>query len=76
MQEQTWQHNQGRGRSKTASLLGMALGVMTSMALPVRAKTHDIQMTAGGEGYRRLTAAGRSMPLGHSMGSFQVPSCG
>ena len=30
MQEQAWQHNDGRGRWKTARLLGMALGMMAT----------------------------------------------
>ncbi|MGZ9159445.1 MAG: multicopper oxidase domain-containing protein, partial [Nitrospira sp.] len=68
MQEQTRQHNHGRGQCKTASILGMALGVMATMAWPVQAKTHDIQMTAvetdvvidgGGEKYAAWTFNGQ-----------------
>src|SRR5215210_4637075 len=46
MQKQTRQRNHGPGRCKTATWFGMALGMMAGMALPVQAKTHDIQMTA------------------------------
>lgn len=46
MEEQTRNNCRGRSRCKTASLLGVTLGMMVSIALPVQAKTHDVTMTA------------------------------
>ena len=46
MQDQARQHNHGHGRCKTVSVLGIALGMMATMALPVQAKIHDVKMTA------------------------------
>ncbi|MGC3976186.1 MAG: multicopper oxidase domain-containing protein [Nitrospira sp.] len=68
MQEQAWKSNHRRSRCKTASLLGLTLGMVASMALSVQAKTHDIQMTAvetdividgGGEKYAAWTFNGQ-----------------
>ena len=46
MEEQTRNNCRGRSRCKTASLLGVTLGMMVSIALPVLAQTHDVTMTA------------------------------
>lgn len=68
MQEQTWQHNHRRRRCKTASLLGVTLGLVAGMAFSAQAKTHDVQMTAvetdividgGGEKYAAWTFNGQ-----------------
>ncbi|MGB3398466.1 MAG: multicopper oxidase domain-containing protein, partial [Nitrospira sp.] len=68
MHEQARGNNHGRDRCKVAALLGLTLGMVASMAMPVEAKTHDIQMTAvetdividgGGEKYAAWTFNGQ-----------------
>ena len=68
MQEQKGARNHGRGRCKTASLLGLTLGLVAGMGLSAEAKTHEVKMTAvetdividgGGEKYAAWTFNGQ-----------------